>query len=59
MVNSFPIIGIVPKRLVITVAPQRLICPQTSTYPKKPAAIINKNNARPVNQTKMFLNDLK
>tara|TARA_X000000950_G_C13678358_1_gene562914 strand:- start:576 stop:698 length:123 start_codon:yes stop_codon:yes gene_type:complete len=32
---------------VITVAPQKLICPQGRTYPKNPAAIIKKNKITP------------
>jgi hypothetical protein len=33
--------------LVITVAPQKLICPQGKTYPIKPVAIINKKITTP------------
>jgi len=36
-----PIIGIEPNIPVITVAPQKLICPQGKTYPKKATAISN------------------
>jgi len=32
--------GIAEKRLVITVAPQNLICPQGNTYPMNAAAIV-------------------
>jgi len=42
-----PIPGIAENRLVITVAPQKLICPQGSTYPIKPVAIIRKNTIIP------------
>jgi hypothetical protein len=34
-------------KLVITVAPQKDICPQGNTYPKKAAAIILKSNRIP------------
>ena len=37
-----PITGIAPKRPVITVAPQKDICPQGSTYPMKAVAIIRR-----------------
>lgn len=37
---SEPTIGIAENRLVITVAPQKDIWPQGSTYPKKAAAIV-------------------
>jgi hypothetical protein len=50
-----PITGIVPNKLVITVAPHKLICPQTKIYPRKPVAIINKNKTNPVNQVAVFL----
>jgi hypothetical protein len=35
-----PTIGKAVKKLVITVAAQKLICPQTKTYPRKAVAII-------------------
>ena len=38
---DLPIRGIAEKRLVITVAPQKLICPHGNTYPVKAVAIIN------------------
>jgi hypothetical protein len=38
--RDFPIIGIAEKMLVITVAPQKDICPQGSTYPRNAAAIV-------------------
>ena len=37
----WPIKGNAENKLIITVAPQKLICPQGNTYPKKAAAIIN------------------
>jgi hypothetical protein len=39
--------GIADIKLVITVAPQKLICPQGSTYPMKAVAIININITTP------------
>ena len=36
-----PTTGTAVTRLVITVAPQKLICPQGKIYPKKEVAIIN------------------
>jgi hypothetical protein len=36
---SSPIIGTTVKKLVITVAAQKLICPQGKTYPRKAVAI--------------------
>ena len=39
--NCVPHKGIVEIRLVITVAPQKDICPQGKTYPKKAVAITN------------------
>jgi hypothetical protein len=44
---EFPIPGIAEKRLVITVAPQKLICPQGSTYPLNPVAILRKKISLP------------
>jgi len=35
----------------MTVAPQKDICPQGSTYPKKAAAILNTMRIHPENQT--------
>lgn len=58
-VMEVPIYGIDDKRLVITVAPQNLICPQGSTYPIK--AVINSINkiVIPDNHTFFRLKDLK
>jgi len=50
-VNSLPKIGIADKVPVITVAPQKDICPQGSTYPKKAVAIAIIRIINPVNQT--------
>jgi hypothetical protein len=54
-----PLKGIVEKRLVITVAPQKDICPQGKTYPKKAIAISINIRRVPVNQTKCNRKDLK
>ena len=44
-----PTIGIAPNKLVITVAPHKLICPHGKVYPKKAVAIIKKNIIIPIN----------
>jgi len=51
LTNSSPIIGIAVISFVITLAPQKLICPQGNTYPIKAVAIIKTNIAIPVHQT--------
>jgi hypothetical protein len=38
--NDFPTIGMAEKMLVITVAPQKDICPHGSTYPRNAAAMV-------------------
>jgi hypothetical protein len=38
--RDLPIYGIAENRLVITVAPQNLICPHGRTYPIKAVAIV-------------------
>tara|TARA_B110001452_G_C15237609_1_gene428500 strand:- start:3361 stop:3510 length:150 start_codon:yes stop_codon:yes gene_type:complete len=45
-------IGKAVKKFVITVAAQKLICPQTSTYPIKAVAIIKIKITTPKVQTK-------
>jgi hypothetical protein len=40
--------------LVITVAPQKLICPQGKTYPVKAVAIINTKIINPEYQTNIL-----
>jgi len=42
-----PIPGIAENRFVITVAPQKLLCPHGSTYPIKPVAILRKKISLP------------
>ena len=53
-----PIKGIALTKLVITVAPQKDICPQGKTYPKKAVIITNNNKHTPLNQTKVNLKEL-
>lgn len=43
-----PIYGMADRRLVITVAPQNLICPQTKTYPTNAVAIVKISNTTPM-----------
>jgi len=45
---SEPTNGIAENKLIITVAAQKLICPQGNTYPKNDVAIININIITPV-----------
>jgi len=49
-----PIPGMAVKRLVITVAPQKLICPQGKTYPIKAVAIIKINITTPENHNPLL-----
>jgi len=42
-----PIPGIAENRFVITVAPQKLLCPQGNTYPLKPVALLKKKTTIP------------
>jgi len=46
-----PTIGIALARLVITVAPQKLICPQGRTYPIKAVIIMRSIIATPRHHT--------
>jgi hypothetical protein len=46
-----PNLGITQIRLVITVAPQKLICPQGSTYPKKAVPMVKNRIEHPIIQT--------
>jgi hypothetical protein len=48
--NFTPTIGTAENKFVITVAPQRLICPQGSTYPKNAVAMTRINITTPVSQ---------
>jgi hypothetical protein len=47
-----PIYGIADKRFVITVAPQKDICPHGRTYPINAAAIVNRRRIIPDIQVK-------
>jgi hypothetical protein len=44
----FPMYGMAENKLVITVAPQNLICPQGNTYPMNPVAIARINKITPM-----------
>jgi hypothetical protein len=46
--NVFPIYGKAENRLVITVAPQNLICPQGNTYPMNAVAIVKMKRIMPM-----------
>jgi len=47
-----PTIGNAVKKFVITVAAQKLICPQTRTYPRNAVAIIKSKITTPNDHTK-------
>lgn len=53
----FPMYGIADRRLVITVAPQKDICPHGSTYPKNAVAIKNRMIVVPEAHVFFNLND--
>jgi hypothetical protein len=55
---DFPIYGMAEIRLVMTVAPQNLIWPQTKTYPKKAVAIVSNIKITPIFQVSKFLYEL-
>jgi hypothetical protein len=44
----FPIYGMAENRLVITVAPQNLICPHGNTYPINAVAIVKMKRMMPM-----------
>jgi hypothetical protein len=50
--------GIAENRLVITVAPQKLICPHGSTYPINAVAMVKINKITPIFHVSESLNDL-
>jgi len=52
-----PMYGIAETKLVITVAAQKDICPQTNTYPMKAVKIVNRNRITPTFQVSTFLYD--
>ncbi len=53
--RDFPIIGMAEKMLVITVAPQKDICPHGRTYPRNAAAIVITIRTIPDDHTIGFL----
>jgi hypothetical protein len=53
--NELPIYGIAENRLVITVAPQNLICPQGRTYPINAVAIVKMKIKTPMFHVSMRL----
>lgn len=55
--SVLPIYGIAENRLVMTVAPQNLICPQGSTYPMNAVAIVRINKITPIFHVSVSLND--
>jgi hypothetical protein len=50
-----PIKGIAESKFVITVAPQKDICPQGKTYPIKAVPIVKKNKITPIIQVFIYL----
>lgn len=52
--SVWPMYGIAENRLVITVAPQKDICPQGSTYPTKAVAIRVNRRITPMFQVSLF-----
>jgi len=58
--TSVPISGIADRTPVITVAPQKDICPHGRTYPKKAVAMVSKSSSTPDDQTFIwFIGDEK
>jgi hypothetical protein len=53
----FPIYGMAENRLVMTVAPQNLICPQGNTYPMNAVAIVKMNRITPIFHVSISLKD--
>jgi hypothetical protein len=51
---DFPTNGIAENKLVITVAPQKLICPHGKTYPVKAVAIIKIKMIKPEYHTNIL-----
>ena len=56
--NMFPIYGMIDIRFVITVAPQKDIWPQGSTYPRKAVNIDKRKIDTPEIQVLVKLNEL-
>ncbi len=57
--KSSPTKGTVVMRLVITVAPQKDICPQGKTYPRNAVPIKPRRRTHPDNHTAVDRNELK
>ncbi len=53
-----PRYGMAEKMLVITVAPQNLICPHGSTYPVKAAAMVNTSIITPTFHVSFIMKEL-
>jgi ribosomal protein L22 len=51
--------GIAERRLVITVAAQKDICPQGKTYPRKAVRIVRNIKVTPIDHVSEYLKDLK
>lgn len=56
--SIFPIYGIAENRLVITEAPQNLICPHGRMYPMKAVAIVMNSMITPIFHVSCRLNEL-
>jgi hypothetical protein len=54
LTNSLPTYGMADIKLVITVAPQKDICPHGNTYPRKAVPIKTKTIISPENQRNLF-----
>jgi len=54
---EFPKYGIADKRFVITVAPQKDICPQGRTYPTNAVIIVINRRITPINHVILKLNE--
>lgn len=52
--NVCPMYGIAEKRFVMTVAPQKDICPHGRTYPTKAVAISVRRRTTPMFQVSLF-----
>lgn len=57
--RSLPIKGIAENKFVITVAPQKDICPQGSTYPRNAVAITIRRMVTPLIHVFFMKNELK
>ena len=55
--RAVPTYGMAEKRFVITVAPQKDICPHGRTYPKKAVAITRKRMITPTDHVCKYMNE--